>query len=220
MVCTAPQKGWFQATFWFSPFPGRHARPERGEYAAPDSLSCSPPRLLDRVGSARQSASRDHHTRSLRFATAFHSPPWLCSFERLREGSPLPACCFSPTPNRAFRPVRFATPGLAPLLHCLRGADPRSVPVAGRRFGIPWPFFSLHSPLGTASLSFNVPADTCPGGSPSPSTRSPFAPRYQLRFTFASFGSSFPVRCRLRGLLFLLTSWNLLNNAPETRRSQ
>ena len=115
---------------------------------SPDSLSCSPPQLLSRIGSARQSASRDHHTRSLRFATAFHSPPRLCPFERLREGSPLPACCFSPIPNPAFRPVRFATPGLAPLLHCLRGADLCRVPVAGPRFGIPWPLFSLHSPLG------------------------------------------------------------------------
>jgi hypothetical protein len=115
---------------------------------SPDSLSCSPPQLLSHVGSARQSASRSRHTRSLRFATAFHSPPWLCPFERLREGSPLPACCFSTIPNPAFQPVRFATPGLAPLLHCLRGADPRSVPVAGRRSGTPWPLFSLHSPLG------------------------------------------------------------------------
>jgi hypothetical protein len=74
--------------------------------------------------------------------------------------------------------------------------------------------------LGTASLGINVPADTSLGGSPSPSTRSPFAPRCRLCFIIASFGSSFPVRCRLRGLLFLLTSWNLLHNAPETLRSQ
>jgi hypothetical protein len=114
----------------------------------PDSLSCSPPQPLSRVGSALQSASGDRHARSLRFATAFRSPPRPCPFERLREGSPLPACCFSPIPNPAFRPVRFATPGLAPLLHCLRGADPRRVPVAGHRSGIPWPFFCLHSPLG------------------------------------------------------------------------
>lgn len=30
---TRKKRGWFQTTFWFSPFPGRHARPKHGGYA-------------------------------------------------------------------------------------------------------------------------------------------------------------------------------------------
>ena len=138
----------FQATFRFSLFPGRHARPEHGRHAQSGLALLLPATAFEPRRISAPERFRNRPARSLRLATAFHSPPWLCSFEHLREGSTLPACCFSPIPNLTFRPVRFATPGLTPLLHCLRGADLCRVPVAGRQFGIPKPFFSLHSPLG------------------------------------------------------------------------
>jgi hypothetical protein len=88
----------------------------------PDLLSCSPPQLLGRFGSTRLSAPCTVHTWNLRFATAFHSPPRLYPFGRLHEGSPLPACCFSPTPLPPSGPFGSSLP--ASLRFCIACAGP------------------------------------------------------------------------------------------------
>jgi hypothetical protein len=102
-----------------------------------DSLSCSPPQLLYCVGLTLQSASAElsypepvpRNGVSLASAIAsFRAPPRRVDVPRL----PL-----RPNSKSRLRPVRFAAPGLAPPLPGLCGADPRCVPVAGRRFGLP-----------------------------------------------------------------------------------
>jgi hypothetical protein len=163
-----------------------------------DSLSCSPPQLLYCVGLTLQSASADCHTWSLCLATAFR---------------------FGSLPNPASGP--FGSPLPASLRFCLAYAGPihAAFPLPDADLDFP-DRYSAFAPLWDVSRRFNASADSNQRGSPSPATRFPFAPRCWLRFTIARFGSSFPVRLRLLGLLFLLTSWNLLHNALEAFWSQ
>ena len=184
-----------------------------------DSLSCSPPQLLGCVGLTLQSASVNRHTRSLCLATAFRSPPRLRPFGRLHEGSKFPACRFGSLPDLASGP--FGSPLLAPLRFCLTYAGPihAAFPLPDADLDFP-DRYSASAPLWDSSRRFNASADSNQRGSPSPAIRFPLAPRCRLRFIIARFGSSFPVRLRLLGLLFLLTSWNLLHNALEALRSQ
>ncbi len=184
-----------------------------------DSFSCSPPQLLFCVGLTLQSASADRHTRSLCLATAFRSPPRLRPFGRLHEGSMFPACRFGSLPNPASGP--FGSPLPASLRFCLAYAGPihAAFPLPDADLDFP-DRYSASAPLQDVSRRFNASASASLEGSPLPATRFPFAPRCRLRFTIARFGSSFPVRLRLLGLLFLLTSWNLLHNALEAFWSQ
>ena len=144
-------------------------------------------------------------------AAFFRSPPREVTAPRL---------LLRPTSRIHSRPVRFAAPGLAPRLQSL----PRGRSVLRSRCRMPIRN-SLPGPQPSLCLGVFTPQlQRACRRQPrwltltlsSISVRSPLlAPFYRRRL-----GSSFPVRCCLPGLLFLLTSWNLLNNAPETRRSQ
>jgi hypothetical protein len=152
--------------------PGRNA----AGISVARSLSCSPPPLLGCVGLTLQSASADCHTRSLCLATAFRSPPRLRPFGRLHEGSMFPACRFGSLPNPASGP--FGSPLLASLCFCIACAGPihAAFPLPDADLDFP-DRSSAFAPLWDSSLRFNASADANQRGSPSPSTRFPFAPR-------------------------------------------
>ncbi len=131
--------------------------------------------------------------------------------------STLPACRFDPIPNCS--PTRSNHDSRPHWLSRIRGRSPsrfrcriaarNSLAVTG-----------LRSPSGLASFRIDVLTASGLGGSPSFTVRSPFAPRLRSFFIIPACGSSFAARCRSRGLLFLLTSWNHPDDAPKRILSQ
>jgi hypothetical protein len=123
----------FQATFGFSLFPDRHARPEHGGYARSAFALLLPAAAFapHRISAPERLPRPPYPEPALRDGVSL--APVAVPFRAPPRGVNVPRLPLQPNPESAFQPVRFATPGLAPLLHCLRGADPRCVPVAGRR---------------------------------------------------------------------------------------
>ena len=185
-----------------------------------DPLPCSPLRLLNRLGLTLLSVSRFLVPGTRVSQRRFARPRGCVLSDASTRGHRSP-----PTASTQFRlvassPFGSLLPASLRVSKRLRGADPYNVPVAGCSIRNSLTVFSPCSPLGPR------PSGSALGLLPTREVH--HSPRSDLRslpaaasaFVIGGFRSSFPVRYRLPGLLFLLTSWNLLHNAPEAFVSQ
>jgi hypothetical protein len=213
------KRRWFQATFRNNPFSDRHARPERGRQTR---LKSAPLLPATAFGPRRISAPDRFQLPHLSGACAsqrrFARPRRLPPFEGLHYGVDVPHLLLqlnSELLSGSFEPRLPASFRLR-----VYGADHRHDSVAGLAARNSLSVSGSHSPPGLASFGVTVLTTSGLGGSPSLAARLPFAPRQRSFFIIPACGSSFAARCRSRGLLFLLTSWNHPDNAPKRVLSQ